>query len=167
MTCYALQHVLACPTYTKGKIVLLGDAAHASTPYQGAGLGQGIEDAMVICELLGNLSSSSYSSIVNAFKAYDQVRRVRAQKLARTSYEAGLLYSFMGPEGDDIEAVKKNIETRMNWLWYESMEGEIKRALQKFEELESVGHVLDKDNIEVKEVESVDQDLGKEIIKSE
>jgi len=28
------------PTYFKGRFALLGDAAHASTPHQGAGAGQ-------------------------------------------------------------------------------------------------------------------------------
>ncbi|RAL66883.1 hypothetical protein DID88_007665 [Monilinia fructigena] len=39
---------------TKGRIVLLGDAAHASTPHQGAGAGQAIEDAFILSNLLGD-----------------------------------------------------------------------------------------------------------------
>ena len=31
--------------YVDGKVVLLGDAAHASTPHQGAGAGMAVEDA--------------------------------------------------------------------------------------------------------------------------
>lgn len=43
----------------------------------------------------------------------------------------------------------------MNWLSYESIEGEIKRALQKFEELEIVGKDLVMGSVEVKAFEGV------------
>lgn len=40
-------------TYWKGRMCLLGDSAHASTPHQGAGAGMALEDAFVLSKLLG------------------------------------------------------------------------------------------------------------------
>ncbi|KAM7213270.1 hypothetical protein V8F06_011336 [Rhypophila decipiens] len=36
------------PTYYRNKVCLVGDAAHATTPWQGAGAGQAFEDAMIL-----------------------------------------------------------------------------------------------------------------------
>ncbi|KAJ0158592.1 Salicylate hydroxylase, partial [Colletotrichum tanaceti] len=40
------------PTYYRGRVCLLGDAAHASTPHKGSGAGMAIEDACVLGNLL-------------------------------------------------------------------------------------------------------------------
>lgn len=40
---WALFEHPPAPTYVKGKLAILGDAAHASTPHQGAGAGMAIE----------------------------------------------------------------------------------------------------------------------------
>jgi salicylate hydroxylase len=70
-------HIL---TYAQSKVAILGDAAHASTPHQGAGAGQAIEDAHDLAELLGHIRVGSSSDAVAAFKAYDEVRRPRSQR---------------------------------------------------------------------------------------
>ncbi|EMR70863.1 putative salicylate hydroxylase protein [Eutypa lata UCREL1] len=57
------------PTYANGRVCIMGDAAHATTPWQGAGAGQAFEDAAVLGALLG--STTSAEGIEAAFKAYD------------------------------------------------------------------------------------------------
>ena len=43
------------PYYSRGRICLLGDAAHASTPHCGAGAGMAIEDSYVLSTLVGRV----------------------------------------------------------------------------------------------------------------
>lgn len=38
--------------YSRGNVALIGDAAHGMLPHLGAGVGQGLEDVRVICQLL-------------------------------------------------------------------------------------------------------------------
>ncbi|OAX30898.1 FAD/NAD(P)-binding domain-containing protein, partial [Rhizopogon vinicolor AM-OR11-026] len=38
--------------FSRGSVALIGDAAHGMCPHLGAGVGQGLEDVRVICELL-------------------------------------------------------------------------------------------------------------------
>jgi salicylate hydroxylase len=45
-------------TYYKGRAALLGDAAHTTTPNQGAGAGMAIEDAYILGALLGGSNSA-------------------------------------------------------------------------------------------------------------
>ena len=94
-------------TYYSAKplICLVGDAAHASTPHQGAGAGMGVEDAYVLSELLSRCNTKD--EIQKAFHAYDTVRRPRSQKLVKTSREAGMLWEL---EGDGVgEEARKMI----------------------------------------------------------
>lgn len=67
----------ALSTYTRSRVAILGDAAHASTPHQGAGAVQAIEDALVLAELLGDFRVRTVSDVKVVFKAYDEVRLPR------------------------------------------------------------------------------------------
>ena len=69
------------PFYSKGAVTMMGDAAHATTPWQGQGASQAIEDALVLETLLGRVRS--VSRISNAFSAYDQIRRERTQRVGK------------------------------------------------------------------------------------
>ncbi|KID82874.1 salicylate hydroxylase [Metarhizium guizhouense ARSEF 977] len=75
------------PTYSNGRTCIMGDAAHATTPWQGYGLGLAIEDAVILSTLL--TETSSCRGINTAFKAYDAVRRPRCQMLIDSSRGTG------------------------------------------------------------------------------
>lgn len=60
--------------FVRGRVALLGDAAHATCPDLGQGGCQAIEDALV----LTNYLTSTTISIEDALRRYDQERRVRA-----------------------------------------------------------------------------------------
>ena len=51
-------------TFTHSRIAILGDAAHASTPHQGAGAGQAIEDAHMLSELLADSHVTSSEHVI-------------------------------------------------------------------------------------------------------
>ncbi len=59
---------------------------------RGAGAGMGIEDCYVLGNLIGE--AKSVADLDRAFRAYDEVRRPRTQKLVTTSREAGRLWDF-------------------------------------------------------------------------
>jgi len=80
---------------------MLGDAAHATTPFQGQGAGQAIEDALVPTILLSKIAKVA-SELAYAFIAYDQVRKPNSQRVVKTSREAGDVMGMKVPgvEGD-------------------------------------------------------------------
>ncbi len=115
------------PTYFKGRLALLGDAAHASTPHQGAGAGQAIEDAFILSNLFGKVDS--VNEIKYAFHAYDAVRRPRSQKVVVTSREAAAIYEFEDEKlGTDLDLIRRTLETRCNWIWNEDLYQQLKTA---------------------------------------
>ncbi|KUJ22260.1 FAD/NAD(P)-binding domain-containing protein [Mollisia scopiformis] len=115
------------PTYYRGCLAILGDAAHASTPHQGAGAGQAIEDAFILSNLLGQVES--VNEIEKAFHAYDAIRRPRSQKVVTTSREATAIYDFEDEKlGTDLDLIKRTLETRYDWIWNEDLPQQLRRA---------------------------------------
>ena len=110
----------AAPYYNKGRVCMTGDAAHATTPFQGQGAGQAIEDALVLETLLGHTKTKKH--IANAFAAYDQTRRSRTQRVVATSNELGEVMGMKFPGiGNDLKKVKENLDTRMHWIWHRNI----------------------------------------------
>lgn len=115
------------PAFYKGRLCLLGDAAHATTPHQGAGAGQAIEDALVLSNLLGQVKSPA--DLEGAFKAYDAVRRPRSQRVVTTSREASHLYELENESiGYDLDKARKELEVRCKWIWDEDLSTQVKAA---------------------------------------
>ncbi|TMV50072.1 monooxygenase [Paenibacillus mesophilus] len=67
-----------------GSVVLIGDAAHATTPNLGQGAGQAMEDAVFVAECL-----ERYSSVEEAFARFEQLRLPRTRKIVNTSWTLG------------------------------------------------------------------------------
>ncbi|WVQ75093.1 salicylate 1-monooxygenase [Cryptococcus sp. DSM 104548] len=124
---WALFNHLPAPTYHRGLMCVIGDAAHATTPHQGSGAGMAIEDSFVLGGLLADVYDKK--DLPAAFQAFDLVRRPRTQKVVTTSYEAGQLYEYELPGvGDNLEKIKENLESRMTWIWSEDLPQELEIA---------------------------------------
>ncbi|GAQ46664.1 hypothetical protein AtubIFM55763_006010 [Aspergillus tubingensis] len=125
------DHAPARTYHRDGRICLVGDAAHASTPHQGAGAGMAVEDVFVLSRLLGEVREKSH--LERAFMAYDAVRRPRTQQLVRTSRDAGMLYECQ-KEGvlDDVGKIREDLDMRMRWIWELDVEQHLQDALDIF-----------------------------------
>jgi len=119
-------------TFHKGRLCLLGDAAHATSPHYGQGAGMALEDAYVLANLLGKCSSSD---IVKAFDAYDYVRVPRALRVTSMSREHGKVLDMEGDGvGDDLEKMAEKLNTTVRWIWNEDLEAHLAIAEKRFEE---------------------------------
>jgi salicylate hydroxylase len=63
------------------------------------------------------VETESAQDLEKAFRAYDEVRRLRTLKVVKTSKDGGMLYEFEGPDGDDLEAIGCSMKQRMGWIW--------------------------------------------------
>jgi 2-polyprenyl-6-methoxyphenol hydroxylase-like FAD-dependent oxidoreductase len=67
-----------------GRVILLGDAAHAMTPNLGQGGAQAIEDAFLLAHKL-----SRGGSLSEAFREYERVRMPRVRRMVHTAWRYG------------------------------------------------------------------------------
>ena len=77
------------PTWTKGRLTLLGDAAHAMLPHLGQGANQSIEDGMALATILAHASRAAAPS---ALLAYERLRRERVAQVQLGARKNGLRY---------------------------------------------------------------------------
>ncbi|KAI0708960.1 FAD/NAD-P-binding domain-containing protein [Cerioporus squamosus] len=128
-TKWAIHELKPLPFYFTGSVVLLGDAAHAMTPHQGAGAGQAIEDAFILAEVLGHRHTSR-STLPRALTAYERVRIPMANHVLEGSRHSGNMYEFNGPLGDNLVPLGPLIGSQWDWLWDTTPQSERDRALE-------------------------------------
>ncbi|KAI9661725.1 MAG: hypothetical protein M1821_008963 [Bathelium mastoideum] len=116
-------------TFLRGKVVLLGDAAHAMLPHQGAGAGQALEDGYILARAVADCFSGAsepvkaMSRLESYTRLYQDVRLPRAKRAQQTAREAGLVYQMKAPDlaglpyDDCLPIVKSKLENRMKWIW--------------------------------------------------
>jgi salicylate hydroxylase len=125
---FALFHHAPARTYVNGRICIMGDAAHATTPHLGAGAGQAVEDAYVLGSLL--LSEiKTVDDIEKVFRAYEFVRIERSQKVVAESEFVGRLWDKEVPEFEaDYASIGAKFDAILEWVWNEDVAGEVDRA---------------------------------------
>ncbi|WP_459545113.1 FAD-dependent oxidoreductase [Nocardia sp. X0981] len=78
-------------SYTRGRVALLGDAAHAMTPNLGQGANLAIEDAVTLAALLDRFP------VPAALTEYDRLRRARVRPLLTLSRRMGTALQLSWP----------------------------------------------------------------------
>lgn len=144
---WGLFHHAQTATYFRDRAVLIGDSAHASMPFQAAGAAQGIEDALVLTEVLAEIASrpergeAQLLAIRASLTGYDAVRRPRAQRQLDQAHDLGLMVMGRHPEtGADMEKILLRIlQGRVNWLWYHDLNEDLQEALKQARTLISAG----------------------------
>lgn len=119
-----------------GRVCLIGDAAHATTPHKGSGAGMAIEDSYIVGHLIAQALDGDNvdvgKAIPAAFRVYDATRRERTQRLVEDSRETGTLYDLEHPVfGTEKEKIKETLLTRMEWVWQHDVEKELVQSSAK------------------------------------
>ncbi len=76
--------------WTKGRLALLGDAAHAMLPHLGQGANQAIEDGVALAVLLEGRDASAIPDVLRQYQAF---RRVRTDLIQAEARKNGLRYN--------------------------------------------------------------------------
>jgi salicylate hydroxylase len=80
------------PSWTKGRLTLLGDAAHPMLPHLGQGANQAIEDGMALATILARAGLAKAPA---ALLAYERLRCERVAAVQRGARENGLRYDSL------------------------------------------------------------------------
>lgn len=128
-TIWALHQIAPLTTYQNKtqNVILIGDAAHAMLPHQGAGAGQGLEDALILANLLAH-PQLSVKTIKSVSKIYEEIRLERAVKVQSTSQQSGEIYELYSEQYPSFAEVGAHLAHRFDWLWQHSLEQDIEKA---------------------------------------
>lgn len=126
------------PTYACGRVGIAGDAAHAASPFHGAGAGMGVEDALALAHLLEKVQSlppsARSTSIAAALQAYSSVRMERSQWLVQSSRDMGDIYQWRYPgTGRESSKCKAEFVKRAKKLWDFDVDAMVVECSKEFE----------------------------------
>lgn len=88
----------------EGRVILIGDAAHASTPQLASGAGMAAEDGIVLAEAL-----QRSSSVDEAFRAFMKRRYERCRLVVENSLEIGRLEMANAPPEQQTAIVARSL----------------------------------------------------------
>lgn len=118
-------------TWSDGRAVLLGDAAHSMLPFMAQGAAMAVEDAWCLASLL----SREDLSIQDIFHQYEALRLPRIIKVQKTSTHNGKIFhrksrlaQFLtyGPMWIAGKLTPSLIRSRLNWLYSYDIVSEMK-----------------------------------------
>jgi salicylate hydroxylase len=84
---WALYDREPLPTWSHGRLTLLGDAAHPMLPHLGQGANQSVEDGMALATLLAQTDAARVPA---ALQAYERLRRARVAEIQHGARVNGL-----------------------------------------------------------------------------
>ncbi len=92
MAVYPIYDIPMLSRWHKGPVMLIGDAAHATSPSAGQGASLALEDAIVLAQCLRDIPSRP-----DAFATFEGLRRGRAEKIVKFSRQRGSNKALANP----------------------------------------------------------------------
>ena len=99
-----LEALLMPRPWSKGRVVLIGDAVHATTPHLASGACIGIEDAIVLAEEIG-----AADSVEKALKAFEDRRWERCRMVVENSVRLGELEITNGDKAEHADLMRNSM----------------------------------------------------------
>jgi kynurenine 3-monooxygenase len=164
--------IIRCLPWTHGKLVLMGDAAHATVPFFGQGMNAGFED----CYVMWKLIEKHHHDWEIIFKEFERLRKPNGDAVQDLSM---LNYIVMRDKVADPDfLLLQKIERRINYLYpdkyfplysmvsFTNIEYQI--ALQKGQEQEAmIKTLIEQQNITAQTGESEIDNLIHEFMKTQ
>ena len=113
MNFWALSDVPPLSRWSRGRVVIFGDAAHAPLPHQGQGAGMAIEDAYTLGALLGRHGPREYGL---AFERFQRLRQHRTTLVQGYSRVAGRAIKLDGAAARRRDARWPSLPERIRWI---------------------------------------------------
>lgn len=103
--------IIRCYPWTKGKVALMGDAAHATVPFYGQGMNAGFED----CSVLWRLMQKHNEDWPKVFDEYSRTRKPDGDALQDLSLDN--YYVMRDYVADPAFLLRKKIEAKFSELY--------------------------------------------------
>jgi salicylate hydroxylase len=114
------------PAWTRGRLALLGDAAHPMLPHVGQGANQAIEDGVALATVLGQADRTDAPASLRVYEA------VRREHTARVQSSARVNGSRYDSATRDLNARDRQLSDQWKeraWIWSYDAEAEAAAAM--------------------------------------
>lgn len=106
--------------WQRGRVALLGDAAHAMLPFAAQGAGMAIEDAAVLATCMSSVTNDS--GLPAALVRYAGLRGPRVGRVQRTARQSGRIYHLQGPMALARDIAMRllgaqRLQARQDWIY--------------------------------------------------
>lgn len=101
-----LEGLLVEQPWYVGRVVLIGDAVHATTPHLASGAGIGIEDAIVLAEEIARATS-----LPSALQSFQTRRWERCRMVVQNSARLGEIEMAGGDKAEHARIMRESFET--------------------------------------------------------
>jgi 2-polyprenyl-6-methoxyphenol hydroxylase-like FAD-dependent oxidoreductase len=114
-----ISDILSLPKWHAGRVLLIGDAAHAVSPNAGQGASMALEDAMYLAQLLRD-SDADYARV---FTQFETDRKPRVEKIVAEGRRRGVDKQIVSPFQSIIREIMMMIfinlfgESGQDWLY--------------------------------------------------
>lgn len=92
--------------WSKGRVTLVGDAAHPTSPYAAYGAGMSIEDGYFLARELSAVPIGDRSAVIGALQRYEDRRKPHTSAVSQGAYYTGKLFhhlpAFLRPMRDFV-----------------------------------------------------------------
>ena len=107
INCRPLDAILLPRPWHRGRVALIGDAVHATTPHLASGAGIAVEDALVLSEMIGD-----GADVETALDRFEERRWERCRMVVENSVAIGQLEQQHGSP-DKLKALMADSEQRL------------------------------------------------------
>ena len=112
--------------WTKGRVALLGDAAHAMLPFFAQGAAQALEDAFVLAECLRAAAPDSAQQALHRYETIRQPRATKVQLMSRGREVLNHLPDGIEQQRRDLDLAAGNPLRDSAWLYGHDLETELR-----------------------------------------
>lgn len=134
---WALHAIDPIDTYLSPskRVIVIGDAAHAMVPHQGAGAGAGLEDAVILYQLFKD-ERIDVKDLGEISSIYEDIRKPRSQKNQLTAFESGLVYELNHPDYPVIDQdLAQHLAHRFDWIWGHDLQEDLNFIEQRLKQV--------------------------------
>lgn len=85
------------PQWSRGRITLIGDAAHPTSPYAAYGAGMSIEDGYFLGRVIAETDLTDTAAVTAALNRFEAPRREHTSKMSTAAYTQGKLFHHAPP----------------------------------------------------------------------
>lgn len=108
---YPIHRLPPGGTWSKGRCILVGDAAHAMSPHAGQGVSMALEDLFLLSRLLEDHSRS----LDQVRGKYEEIRRPRVDEISKMATQNGNSRKKTGPWGLWLKESLASVALNISW----------------------------------------------------